>query len=112
KEYSRIENRDLWEYNLNLTPAETRTMISHLWELRDVIFDYYFFDENCSYRLLELLEVARPGTSLRDEFGARAIPIDTVRAVIDGGFVASVTYRPSVATQLEHDVNQLSDGHQ
>ncbi|HAU16629.1 MAG TPA: hypothetical protein DCS92_23115, partial [Gammaproteobacteria bacterium] len=33
KEYSRIENRDLWEYNLNLTPAETRTMISHLWEL-------------------------------------------------------------------------------
>lgn len=112
KEYSRIENRDLWEYNLNLTPAETRTMISHLWELRDVIFDYYFFDENCSYRLLELLEVARPGASLRDEFGARAIPIDTVRAVIDGGFVASVTYRPSVATQLEHDVNQLSDGHQ
>ncbi|HBO94994.1 MAG: hypothetical protein CMK83_26795 [Pseudomonadales bacterium] len=112
KEYSRIENRDLWEYNLNLTPAETRTMISHLWELRDVIFDYYFFDENCSYRLLELLEVARPGTSLRDEFGARAIPIDTVRAVIDGGFVASVTYRPSVATLLEHDVNRLSDGHQ
>lgn len=112
KEYSRIENRDLWEYNLNLTPQETHIMISHLWELRDIIFDYYFFDENCSYRLLELLEVARPGTSLRDDFGSRAIPIDTVRAVIDGGFVDSVTYRPSVATLLEHDVNQLSDDQQ
>ena len=31
-------------------------------------FDYYYFDENCSYRLLELLEVARPGTELTDEF--------------------------------------------
>ncbi|RLT93788.1 DUF4105 domain-containing protein [Ketobacter sp.] len=112
KEYSRIENRDLWEYNLNLTPQETRRMTTHLWELRNVDFEYYFFDENCSYRLLELLEFARPGSSLRDEFGVRAIPIDTVRAVIDGDFVASTTYRPSVATQLEFNVNQLSDEHQ
>lgn len=112
KEYSRIENRDLWEYNLNLTPQETHRMITHLWELRNVDFEYYFFDENCSYRLLELLEFARPGSSLREEFGVRAIPIDTVRAVIDGNFVASVTYRPSVASKLENDVNRLSDAHQ
>ncbi|RLU02187.1 MAG: DUF4105 domain-containing protein [Ketobacter sp.] len=112
KEYSRIENRDLWEYNLNLTPEETHRMVTHLWELRNVDFEYYFFDENCSYRLLELLEFARPGSALREEFGVRAIPIDTVRAVIDGGFVASVTYRPSVATKLENDVNRLSDAHQ
>ena len=112
KEYSRIENRDLWEYNLNLTAEETQRMITHLWELRNVDFEYFFFDENCSYRLLELLEFARPGSSLREDFGVRAIPIDTVRAVIDGGFVASTTYRPSVATKLEHDVNRLSDEHQ
>ena len=112
KEYGRIENRDLWEYNLNLTPEETRRMVTHLWELRNVDFDYYFFDENCSYRLLELLEVARPGSSLREGFGTRAIPIDTVRAVIAADFVGSISYRPSVATKLEHNVNQLPKDHQ
>ncbi|AUM13510.1 DUF7840 domain-containing protein [Ketobacter alkanivorans] len=112
KEYSRIENRDLWEYNLNLSPQETRNLVSHLWELRNVTFDYYFFDENCSYRLLELLEYARPGTSLREDFGMRAIPIDTIRAVIDGELVDSVTYRPSMAAKLEHHVNQLNDEQQ
>ncbi len=112
KEYSRIENRDLWEYKLNLTPHETLTMMYHLWELRDVNFDYYFFDENCSYRLLELLEVARPGVSLRQSFSHRAIPVDTVRSVIDQGLLESVHYRPSVATALEHKVQQLTEDQQ
>ncbi|MDY6921865.1 MAG: DUF4105 domain-containing protein [Pseudomonadota bacterium] len=112
QEYGRIENRDLWEYNLNLTPIETRAMVSHLWELRNVDFDYYFFDENCSYRLLELLEYARPDTSVRDDFGLRAIPVDTVRAVIDGGFLKSVHYRPAVATQLQHDLDRLTPAQQ
>jgi len=60
QEYNRIEHRDIWEYKLNLSPQETQIMIDHLWELKTINFDYYFFDENCSYRLLELLEVARP----------------------------------------------------
>lgn len=60
-EYSRLENRDLWEYKLNLTPEETGRMVEHVWELKQVRFDYYFFDENCSFRLLELMEIARPG---------------------------------------------------
>lgn len=112
KEYNRLENRDLWEYNLNLTPEETRRLILHLWELRNIDFDYYFFDENCSYRLLELLEVARPGVSLREGFGIRAIPVDTVRAVIDADLVASVFYRPSAASGLEYRINGMSDSQQ
>lgn len=60
-EYNRLENRDLWEYRLNLTPEETGRMVEHVWELKQIRFDYFFFDENCSYRLLELLQVARPG---------------------------------------------------
>jgi len=107
KEYSRIENRDLWEYNLNLTPEETRRMVDHLWELREINFDYYFFDENCSYRLLELLEYARPTVSLRDNFSYRAIPIDTIRAVIDGDLVDNVTWRPAVTTKNQFEIDQL-----
>lgn len=101
KEYNRNENRDIWEYPLNLTPEETRTLVAHLWELRNMAFDYYFFDENCSYRLLELLEVARPGVELTDEFVLTAIPVDTVRSIDREDMVVSVAYRPSQVTVLE-----------
>ncbi|GLZ84074.1 hypothetical protein Pres01_01250 [Metapseudomonas resinovorans] len=123
KEYSRLENRDLWEYRLNLTAEETGRMVEHVWELKQIRFDYYFFDENCSYRLLELLEIARPGIELTDQFPITAIPTDTVRAVKQAGLVESIDYRPSRekellarAEPLDHDeqqwVRQLAENEQ
>ncbi|MBF7730216.1 Lnb N-terminal periplasmic domain-containing protein [Pseudomonas sp. N040] len=100
KEYSRLENRDLWEYQLNLTPEETGRMVEHVWELRQIQFDYYFFDENCSYRLLELLEVARPGVELTDDFPITAIPTDTVRSVKQAGLIEQIEFRPSREREL------------
>lgn len=99
-EYNRLENRDLWEYQLNLTAAETQRMLEHVWELKQIRFDYFFFDENCSYRLLELLEVARPGLRLTEQFPLTAIPADTVRAVQEAGLVVSTHYRPSREREL------------
>ncbi len=99
-EYSRLENRDLWEYQLDLTPAETGRMIEHVWELRQVQFDYYFFDENCSYRLLELLDIARPGLQLIEQFPLTTIPVDSVRAVRNAGLIQSTHYRPSREKEL------------
>ncbi|EXF46921.1 hypothetical protein BAY1663_00646 [Pseudomonas sp. BAY1663] len=99
-EYSRLENRDLWEYRLNLTAEETGRMLEHVWELKQIRFDYFFFDENCSYRLLELLEVARPGLELTEQFPLTAIPADTVRVVIDAGLVEGIDYRPSREREL------------
>lgn len=107
REYTRLESRDLWEYRLNLGPEELDRMLAHMWELRDVNFDYYFFDENCSLRLLELLDVARPGHDLADQFPNYAIPIDTVRAVIDAGMVTAVDYRPATRTVMRHDIAAL-----
>lgn len=107
-EYSRLENRDLWEYRLNLSAEETRRMIEHVWELRQIQFDYYFFDENCSYRLLELLEIARPGLELTDQFPLTAIPADTVRAVAQAGLIERVDYRPSREKELLERTGPLS----
>ncbi|WP_263140962.1 DUF4105 domain-containing protein [Pseudomonas sp. RIT-PI-AD] len=100
-EYSRLENRDLWEYRLNLTPEETGRMVEHVWELKQIRFDYYFFDENCSFRLLELLEIARPGVELTQHFPITAIPTDTVRAVQDAGLIERIDYRPSREKELQ-----------
>lgn len=99
-EYNSLENRDLWEYRLNLTPEETARMVEHVWELKQIRFDYFFFDENCSYRLLELLEIARPGIELTEHFPLTAIPTDTVRAVKDAGLIERIDYRPSREREL------------
>ncbi|WP_248747483.1 DUF4105 domain-containing protein [Pseudomonas sp. MWU12-2037] len=99
-EYRSLENRDLWEYRLNLTPEETQRMVEHVWELKQIQFDYFFFDENCSYRLLELLQVARPSLHLTAQFPLTAIPTDTVKAVKDAGLVDRIDYRPSREREL------------
>lgn len=108
QEYNRIEHRDIWEYKLNLTPAETEKMITHLWELKTINFDYYFFDENCSYRLLELLEVARPDIELTNEFVVSAIPVDTVRAIENAQLIKSISYRPAQATEIQFLLKKTS----
>ena len=108
KEYNRLENRDLWEYTLNLTQNEINIMLAHMWELQGINFDYYFFDENCSFRLLELLDVARPGLTLVDKFPVTTIPLDTVRVIENAGLVSDVFYRESILTELESQLAQLS----
>jgi len=107
QEYNTIENRDIWEYRLNLSPEEVDRMVTHLWELKEMEFDYYFFDENCSFRLLELIEVARPGVELTDKFGVTAIPVDTVRAIVAAELADEVEYRPSQAVVLQDRLNEI-----
>lgn len=102
EEYNDIDQRDIWEYPLNLSEAEVRRMLMHLWELRSTFSHYYFFDENCSYTLLFLLEAARPGLTLTDRFHAWVIPIDTVRAVEAAGLIQGADYRPSRGTRIRH----------
>ncbi|VVM51120.1 DUF4105 domain-containing protein [Pseudomonas fluorescens] len=111
-EYRSLENRDLWEYRLNLTQQETERMVEHVWELKQIQFDYFFFDENCSYRLLELLQVARPSLRLTEQFPLTAIPTDTVKAVKEAGLVQSIEYRPSRERELLSRAEPLTDEEQ
>ncbi|MBF8260224.1 MAG: hypothetical protein HW377_2598, partial [Actinobacteria bacterium] len=110
REYSNIDQRDLWEYSLNLTPDEVRRMLLHLVELKGIATDYYFFDENCSYELLFLVDAARPEARLTETMDRYwVIPMDTVRAVLGAGLVDNVVWRPSRALQIRHARSLLSD---
>lgn len=104
QEYSFMENRELWEYKLNLSPDETKRLVLHLWELQKINFAYYYVSENCSFRLLELLQVARPGEQLTKNFNYTAIPSDTVQAIARHGFVQSIHYRLPQEKQLIYQI--------
>ncbi|OQY59362.1 MAG: hypothetical protein B6245_07115 [Desulfobacteraceae bacterium 4572_88] len=109
QEYSDISQRDIWEYPLNLTESEMGRMTRHLWELHKVYTDYYFFDENCSYNLLFLLESARPSVNLTNHFRFWVLPIDTIKAIKDEGLITDPpAYRPSKATKVKYKASLLS----
>jgi len=102
QEYRDIENRDIWEYRLNLTPDQVRRLLMHAWEMGNATFDYYFFGENCSYHILALLDAADPAFRLADQFPYYTIPADSMRAVLaQQGLVGAVVYRPSRLTLVK-----------
>lgn len=99
--YNDYEQRDIWEYKLNLTESEIHTLLLHLWELREVAIDYFYFDENCSYHILSLLKVARPSLRLYDDLLSWIIPLDTLKAILKNDDILSdVIYRPSRSSKL------------
>lgn len=112
QEYSHMENRDMWEYTLDLDQQQIDWVVDHLWELQEVNFDYYFFDENCSFRLLELVKVAKPEASLLQNFRLAEVPVNTVRNLDRAGLVEKRHYRPSKAVELDALRRRLSPAHQ
>lgn len=108
-EYSYLESRDVWEYDLNLTDTEVAQFIRHVWELRNSYLDYYFLNENCSYQLLTLLDASSDRFNLSKQFYFSAIPSDTVRAIKEAKLIKSVKFRPSTLTIMSNMLNQSSD---
>lgn len=109
KEYRDTEQRDIWEYDLNLTKTEVVKMVNHIWELKDAYSDYFFFTENCSYNMLWLIEIAKPSVKLRDKFIFHVSPPETIFAFKDENLIKDIHYRPSKRKKLLAYENLLED---
>lgn len=107
--YNNLENRDIWEYNLNLSAEELDLFVAHIWELDKTMTPYYFFTSNCSYMLMEVLDAVRPSLSLAKSFPLQTIPLDTIKVVASrDDLVKSVNYRPSRQRKINHRISQMS----
>ena len=110
--YSRVEFRDMWEYELALDRDQEELLLFHLWESIGHRFHYYFLRENCALRLAELLEVATG-----HDFGADPLlwyaPVTFFHHLEDADreagntLVRSVKFIPSNQRVLYHEVSQL-----
>ena len=109
QEYRDIENRDIWEYRLDLTQQQVTRLLMHTWEMGNAYFDYFFFDENCSFHILSLIEAAEPSIHLTDRFRFYAIPVDTVRRLAASGLVGEVVSRPSRSTLIRRKREAMTD---
>ena len=109
REYNDMESRDLWEYEINLTPQELAFLVAHLWELDRARFTYYYLRKNCAYKILQLLDIVRPELNLIDKLGYFVIPVDTIHALFKvPGLISKVSLRPSQQRKLKARLKALS----
>lgn len=56
-EYAENEQRELWEYELNLSQQEVALLSAHLWELKGKKFTYYFVNGNCATQMAKFVSI-------------------------------------------------------
>lgn len=108
KEYTHLEGRDLWEYELNLTQEEVRRVVWHMLELDETYIDYFFIDDNCAFQIIKLIEVARPYDKLLSDDEVWVIPVDTIKVLQRNNWIHKVNFRPSLTSEWKNIYRQLS----
>lgn len=109
-EYNNYESRDLFEYELKLTQKQVDLFIDMIWEIESNGFSYYyFFDENCSFQLLALMEALFPEKNFLEDLPFYVSPIDTVKVLIDEKIAIYKTHRPSLRSEFLNRFNLLTD---
>lgn len=109
REYNDYESRDIWDYHLNLTDDELDTVVSHVWEMKQTWFAYWYLTENCSYHMLSLLDVANPNWKLAERNPYFVVPVDTIQTVKETpGLLKTVRFRPSKRRTVKFRLAQMS----
>lgn len=108
REYNDMESRDLWDYKLNLTKEDIDFFVAHLFEMEYVHFDYYYFDENCSYHILSFINAIKPEWKLTESLSYFVPPVDTIYALKGKDIIRDISYRPSKYKSLEKHLEMFN----
>lgn len=104
--YGNTEMRDLWEYELNLSPKEVEKLVDRSWELLGVKQSYLFLSKNCASQMAQLLEEVI-GKKLYFRNSLYVIPVDifdnlkNTKNQKNESYVKNIKLRPSKQTELE-----------
>ena len=82
QEYSNIENRDMWIYDLNFSKDEIDQVLNHIWEIsRQTTQGYRFLNQNCAVNTYDVIAAVHPKLN----FYPPSIYVLPVETVILGG---------------------------
>lgn len=110
--YSRQEMRDLWSYDLMLTPDESDMARLRVAELLGYRFDYYFLSHNCALRMGQLFDLVTDQNRFPDN-PAFMTPIELFHRLNDESLaprplLGKVTFVPSHHRRLTHRMRGFS----
>jgi hypothetical protein len=103
--YNNSERRDIWEYEVALSPAELDFFIKHLWEISlNTGFRYYFTSENCSYFLATIFSA----TAERFADFPHSLLLHPIEITKYFAQKKSFTFRPSVRRKILSRYDKLT----
>lgn len=106
--YNIVEQRTLYEYELDLTKDEIETMLWHSYEMLNTNIPYKFFTENCAYEIFWLLDVARPNGHLREKLKTYVIPYETIGTLKKENMVKNFRIKEPLIEKLYTIHNSLN----
>lgn len=89
QQYLVREEREVWEYSLDLTKGEAELLKLVLWELKNVDFSYRFHSFNCATLILHILSIIKPEIS--DYEVLFVSPLDIAKALEEESLVKEVS---------------------
>lgn len=101
KQYRDHDGRDIWRYQLNLSPEERQQLARQIWEIKDQHPTYYLASDNCASEILLLLNALRPDKNYLKDFNKLVAPADIVRALDKQGVLKTAVYEPSLKSQTQ-----------
>ncbi|GAA0317732.1 DUF4105 domain-containing protein [Psychrobacter aestuarii] len=99
--YVNEDERDVWTYDLALTPAEVEQIMYHVWETKDLALPYYFTTDNCASEILRLIDVVRPQNALLQQLPYAVVPAEVITLLQDYQLIDGQSYTPSAATRRQ-----------
>lgn len=111
QEYNNLESRDLWEYPLEASAEKIKKILLSLWEFGPHFANYYYFDDNCSYVMLMLMETGDVTWNFTRNLRVWSTPSSALKAVVDQpGVVVQTRFRPSALSRYQERFDALSEG--
>jgi hypothetical protein len=108
QEYNNLESRDLWEYPLLANQEQIQKLLLSLWEFGPHHANYYYFDDNCSYVMLMLMETAEISWDFTSKLPIWATPSACLKAVNDQpNLILQTKFRASALSRYQERYDQL-----
>ena len=105
-QYRDLEQRNLWEFDLRLTPKQITLMHDHIWEVRYANYPYFFQSMNCATIVLKILKAVEAKIDISDYW---VTPKDVIRTVHKRDLISLATVNLSKSSAiriLEHQTKE------
>lgn len=105
QDYTIKGERDIWQYEMDLSTQEVRQILRHLWETKDVKRPYFFTHDNCATEIVRLIDVVKADKNIAHDMGRIVIPAKVANILQRHHMVRKTTFVPSNATLRQAFIN-------
>lgn len=105
KRYLNEDERNIWEYELNLTNFEKKLIYYHFWELKSTDIKYLFTDFNCATIIDDMLALSRK--NYRDDFSLWVTPKDVIKRAYRNNIIKKSKMEPAPGWEVKMLVDSL-----